>query len=84
MSAWRGLATQPPSRCTRGNARQGRHLELEVATLRWAPDLVPAGTRRILFVDDVAASGATLEAAIGALPASHVLNVVALAIFRAV
>lgn len=65
-------------------AGPGRHLELEVATLRWAPDLVPAGTRRILFVDDVVASGATLEAAIGALPASHVLNVVALAIFRAV
>jgi len=65
-------------------AAPGRDLQLEVETLRWSPDLVPAGARRVLLVDDVVATGATLEAAICALPALLALNAAVLAIFRAV
>ena len=55
----------------------------EAATLSWRPSLVPAGVRRVLLVDDVLRSGATLGAAWAAVPASLAGSTVALAVFHA-
>jgi len=55
----------------------------EAATLRWEARLVPAEVRRVLLVDDVLRSGATLDAARTALPSALATSAVALAVFHA-
>ncbi len=55
----------------------------EVATLSWDVRLVPAGVRRVLLVDDVLRSGATLVAAAMAVPSGLAASTIALAVFHA-
>jgi phosphoribosylpyrophosphate synthetase len=55
----------------------------ETATLRWAKHLVPVSVHRVLLVDDVLHSGATLNAASMALPTRLASSIIALAVFHA-
>jgi hypothetical protein len=59
-----------------------RDPDREAGLLAWDESRVPAGIRRVLLVDDVVASGATLEAAFRAVPARLRSATRALAVFR--
>lgn len=64
-------------------AGQVRDPVAEARTLSWEAHLVPAGVRRVLLVDDVLRSGATLDAARAAVPSGLAASTVALAVFHA-
>jgi hypothetical protein len=64
-------------------AGERRDPAAEAATLSWEARLVPARVRRVLLVDDVVRSGATLWAARAAVPTGLASGTVALAVFHA-
>jgi predicted amidophosphoribosyltransferase len=90
LAPTRGWLVAEPGTLTRvadapeGKAFGPRDAAVEAATLAWDARLIPASAHRILLVDDVVASGATLRAAFAALPAEWRPRTSLLAAFRSV
>ena len=61
-----------------------RDASAEVTTLHWNAPLVPPDVERVLLVDDVVRTGASLRAALGVIPAALAPASAALAVFCAV